>query len=38
MNTISDRYKFAAMLTALGGVLMGLLMLLFPTVAGKIVC
>ena len=38
MNTILGRYKFAAMLTALGGVLMGLLMLLFPTVAVKIVC
>lgn len=38
MNTILDRYKFAAMLTALGGALMGLLMLLFPTVAVKIVC
>ena len=38
MNTILGRYKFVAMLTALGGVLMGLLMLLFPTVAVKIVC
>lgn len=38
MNTILGRYKFAAMLTALGGVLMGMLMLLFPTVAVKIVC
>lgn len=38
MNTLLTRYKTATMLTSLGCVAMGLLMLLFPSFSVKLVC